>query len=104
MFVHRVVNLTGTPEHPLLITRGDRLRHNDPPVSCRELLGKVISIERGNFQNRPARCLSGWERLVVRLLLHSDHATYLYVRLVRFLHLGDSNECQQSTGSLECQA
>ena len=120
MFVHRVVSCTGNPKQPfaaqgesLLITRGDRLRQNDPPVSSSELLGKVISIERGNCQKRPAVCLSGWERKIARLLWHSDHATYLYLRLaalrlVGARHttplLGGSNECQRSAGSVKCQA
>jgi signal peptidase I len=113
MFAHRVVRRTGTSEHSLLIIRGDRLRHNDPPVSSNELLGKVISIERGKFQWRPAPSLSGWERVIVRLLEHSDRATYLYSRLVtlRFdggrhaarLQASDTNECHQSPGRAECR-
>jgi signal peptidase I len=111
MVVHRVVGRTGSPENSLLITRGDRLRHNDSPVSSRELLGKVISIERGNFQRRPGVCLSGWEGVIVPLLRRSDHATYLYLllaalRLVAARHavLSCSNECQRSTRSVKCQA
>ena len=46
LFVHRVVACTNSPEQPLLITRGDRLDHNDPPVSSAELLGRVTSIQR----------------------------------------------------------
>jgi hypothetical protein len=121
MFAHRVVDRTDSPEGSLLIARGDRLRHNDPPVSSRELLGKVISIERGNSQRRPASCLSGWERMIVHLLRNSDYATYLYLRVAtrrpvwaRFtvsahserhpvsLQGGGSNECQRSAGSAEC--
>ena len=86
MFVHRVVDrgvvaCAGSPEHLLLITRGDRLRHNDPPVSSAELLGRVISIERGDqkFDALPRfRTSNG---LLLRLLQTSDYATYLYVRL-----------------------
>ena len=103
MFAHRVVDLAGGADDALLITRGDRLCHNDPPVSSSELLGRVTSLGRGNFQRRPALCLNGWERLIARLLRHSDQATYLYVRLVRFLQQGGSNECQHSAGSRECQ-
>jgi len=51
LFVHRVVDrkvvaTADGPEELCLITRGDRLRHNDPPVSSPELLGRVVSIER----------------------------------------------------------
>jgi len=103
MFAHRVVNPDGGVNDALLTTRGDRLCHNDAPVSSSELLGRVTSIGRGNFQRHPALCLSGWERLIARLLRRSDQATYLYVRIVRFLQQGGSNECQQSAGGRECQ-
>jgi hypothetical protein len=121
MFAHRVVGCMQSPGGSLLIARGDRLRHNDPPVSSRELLGKVISIERGNSQRRPASCLSGWERMIVHLLRNSEYATYLYLRVAALLpvraqftvsahrerhpvslHVGGSNECQRSAGSAEC--
>jgi signal peptidase I len=103
MFAHRVVNPAGGAEKALLITRGDRLRDNDPPVFSSELLGRVTSVERGNFQKRPAIRLNGWERLIAGLLRHSDQATYLYVQFLRFLQQGGSNERQQSAGSRECQ-
>src|ERR1700676_5350556 len=43
LFAHRMVALDANSEHARLITRGDRLLHNDPPVSSAELLGRVIS-------------------------------------------------------------
>ncbi len=129
MFVHRVVGRAGSIEEAfadrgksLLVTRGDRLLHNDAPVSPSELLGKVTSIERGNFQWQPAVCLTGWERTIVRLLRHSDQATYLYMRIAAFrqvgarhavlLHggacsamtqLGGSSELRPAGGSVKCQ-
>src|SRR5579862_270740 len=60
MFVHRVVDLIGGGTDGRLITRGDRLCHNDPPVSSTEMLGRVTSVGRGNFQRRPAIRLNGW--------------------------------------------
>ena len=98
MFVHRVVDrgvvpCTGSPEQPfavqgepLLITRGDRLCHNDPPVSSSELLGRVTSIrrngiERGDLQVESLAQPSESNRLLLRLLQTSDYATYLYLRL-----------------------
>jgi signal peptidase len=113
MFAHRVVGCTDSPEGSLLIARGDRFRHNDPPISSGELLGKVISVERGNSQWRSAPCLSGWERMIVHVLRNSDRATYLYLRLaalraVGAVHavppLGGTNPCQRSAGSAECRA
>jgi len=83
LFVHRVLarrTITG-PENSnrtYLITRGDRLKHYDRPVSSEELLGRVVSIERDNREinlgsHAPTSALA-------RLLRASDHMTYLYVR------------------------
>src|ERR1700688_4923956 len=71
LFVHRVVDrrvaaTSGGPVEPCLITRGDRLRHDDPPVSSPELLGRVVSIERDNRKVELASHRSN--RLIVRLL------------------------------------
>jgi signal peptidase I len=82
LFVHRVVCSAGSPEELHLITRGDRLSHNDPPVSPSEFLGRVISVERGNRKIDFAVRKSRWMRPIVRLLQTSDYATYAYVRLV----------------------
>jgi signal peptidase I len=84
LFVHRVVDrkVAGTAvglEGSYLITRGDRLRHDDPPVSSSELLGRVVCIERDNRKVEIASHRSN--RLIVRLLQTSDRATYLYLRL-----------------------
>jgi hypothetical protein len=81
LFAHRVVARAGSSEQPLLILRGDRLRHNDSPVCASELLGRVQFIERGQRRLRPATGLSVWEWIILRLLRFSDRATYLYLRL-----------------------
>ena len=84
LFVHRVVSrnvlsATGNTEELCLITRGDRLRHDDPPVSSKELLGRVVSIERDNRNIELAP--HGSNGQFARLLRASDRATYLYLRL-----------------------
>lgn len=81
MFVHRVVACTGSPEHSLLIARGDRLRHNDPPVSFPELIGRVTRIERGPTRIPVRTCLNLTEQAICRLLRFSDRATYVYLHL-----------------------
>lgn len=85
LFAHRVVARTGSPERPLLIMRGDRLCHTDPPVCSSELLGRVTCIQcgdgRGYRQVQPAARLSGWKQMIVRVLQTSDRATYFYLRL-----------------------
>jgi hypothetical protein len=79
--VHRVVAKTTTLSPSYMITRGDRLRENDPPVSSSELLGRVHLIERGRRRFGPATGLSVSERIIVPLLRSSDSATYLFVRV-----------------------
>ena len=110
LFVHRVVGCKGWPENSHLITRGDWLRHNDPPISSSELLGRVILIERGNSQWRPTLDLSTRERMIVSLFRNSNHATYLYLRLAALRQVearyaaplfGGANERQQFAGSVK---
>jgi signal peptidase I len=81
MFVHRVVGRAGGPDHSLLVTRGDLLQRSDPPVSSSELLGKVISIERGGRQLKTTSAPGDFSRSLVRLLQTSGRATYLYVKV-----------------------
>jgi signal peptidase I len=87
LIVHRVVDrkvaaIADSPAESCLITRGDRVRHDDPPVSSPELLGRVVSIER---DNRKVELLAhGSNHLIVRLLQSSDHVTSLYLRLAAF--------------------
>jgi signal peptidase I len=79
--VHRVVAKAGSPQEPCLITRGDRLSHNDPPLPSSALLGRVECIERYGRRFQSATRLNIWERLIAPLLRFSDRATYLYLRL-----------------------
>ena len=85
LFAHRVVCRAGSHEETRLITRGDRLSHNDPPVCSSELLGRVTSIQcgdgRGHRQVRHAAGLDPREQMFVRILRTSDRATYLYLCL-----------------------
>jgi hypothetical protein len=96
LFAHRVVARAGSSEQPLLILRGDRLRHNDPPVCASELLGRVHFIERGERRLQPATALRVWERMILRVLRFSDRATYLYLRL-------DAGRQRLFPGRTECQ-
>ena len=88
LFAHRVVARAGSHDDPRLITRGDRLFHNDPPVSSSELLGRVTSVRCGDGRghrhvNTDAR-LNAWEQIIVRVLQTSDRATYIYLRLAGY--------------------
>ena len=86
LFVHRVaarsvLSTADGPEEPCLITRGDRHRHDDPGVSASQLLGRVVSIERGNRNVELLAQPRASSRLIARLLQTSDRATYFYLRL-----------------------
>jgi signal peptidase I len=81
LLVHRVVSSGSSFDTRCLITRGDRLCHNDPPVYSSELLGRVVSVDRGNQQVKSIAASRGWQRVMARLLRTSDRATHLYLRL-----------------------
>ena len=87
-FAHRVVARTCIGEQPALITRGDRLCYDDPPITSVELLGRVSFIQHGNgdgeLQVQPVARLGSCKRAIVRILRRSDRATYLYLRLAAF--------------------
>ena len=89
LFAYRVVDLVGSRGDRRLLTRGDRLSHNDPLVSGSELLGRVTCIQtgdgRGQRRIRPATPESVWGRIIIRILRTSDRATYLYLRLAGYL-------------------
>lgn len=81
LFAHRVIACGGSAAQPLLITRGDRLRHDDSPVSSSELLGRVTSVGRGEHYVKPSAQASKSNEPLLRLLQLSDRATYVYLRL-----------------------
>jgi hypothetical protein len=56
-----------------LITRGDSVEGNDPPISAHELLGRVVSLQRGSRTVVPNYSLAS--RLASWILRHSDLAT-----------------------------
>jgi hypothetical protein len=86
--VHRVVDrkimsVAGSGNEELcLITRGDRQRDCDLPVSSSELLGRVICIERDQCEVKVAP--NKMIRLTARLLQTSDRVTSLYLLLATF--------------------
>ena len=46
-FAHRVIHMAKEGAQPSLITRGDALPADDPPVTEHELLGRVTALRRG---------------------------------------------------------
>jgi signal peptidase len=89
LVVHRVTGIaapaaakSGGPETgPVLQTRGDCARRNDPIVRESELLGRVTQIERGGRRMQPCTKLGTGQQVISRLLRMSDRAARLYVRV-----------------------
>lgn len=69
-FIHRVVSPKVTPGEARLVTRGDCMPADDPPVGKNELLGKVTEVQRYGAVFVPARKLSLFRRLLARLFCH----------------------------------
>jgi signal peptidase I len=85
LFVHRVVSCIWALPTSSIVTRGDRLSHNDPPVTASQFLGRVTSIERGHRRFAPVLEVRGWRRLILRVLRASDRATRAYVHSLTWL-------------------
>lgn len=85
-FAHRVVGAMQMPiadcrdpSRTFLVTRGDRLRQPDPPVSPQELVGRVKAIVRGGRRILPRR--TWWGRAVSWVLCRSDVSTGILLRV-----------------------
>lgn len=82
-FVHRVVGRTADAGG--VHTRGDAMPQMDPPVSNRELLGRVVSIERGGTCVAPSREIRAGNRSVAALVRHSAAAARVAVAVHEML-------------------
>ena len=69
-FIHRITRKYNSGKETFLITRGDCMAEEDPPVKKRELLGKVIAIHRHGSRIMPRRKLSRLQLLSAWLLCH----------------------------------
>jgi hypothetical protein len=79
LFAHRVVARISDHGECLLLTRGDALPENDPPVSSGELLGRVAAIERGSRRLLPLRP-AGWSLFLAGTARYSDRALLAMAR------------------------
>ena len=84
LFAHRVVEKIGSVAELRLITRGDRLPQNDPPVTPTELLGRITGAERNGKRIDPNKPLGPVKRAIAPLLKISEHATFAYMRFLEF--------------------
>jgi hypothetical protein len=102
LFIHRVVNRNVASSADIsfesrLITRGDRLCHDDPPIRSVELLGRVVSIQRGTQRLKPTLPRGRWRQLVASVLRASDLATCLFIHVLawrRFIFSERTTACQ----------
>ncbi len=77
VWAHRVAgNRGGT-----LVTRGDALSQDDPPVLPEHLMGRVASVERGRFRIVPAASLTLPQRFLRVLLCRWDLFRAVALRL-----------------------
>jgi signal peptidase I len=88
-FIHRVVSKSIDAKGTFLITRGDCMAENDPPVSRSELLGRICEVQRAGSVFVPARKLSPFQRVVAYMLFHWSLLRRLALRLREELYQGD---------------
>lgn len=79
LITHRIKSIVG--DH--FITRGDSLRHSDPPVRASEVVGQVTCILRNGRRISPEQ--SFWQRAGSSILRRSDLTTRMTLRLGRWL-------------------
>ena len=81
LIVHRVTIKTSSGGELCLVTRGDRMRRHDAPISGPDLIGRVMHIDRGLSRIPALSRLNLAEQAICRMLRFSDRATYLYLYL-----------------------
>jgi signal peptidase I len=79
-FVHRVVRKTRADADSSILTRGDAMPQPDPPVSSRDLLGRVSFIVRDGRRIEPRKRLRLPQRALAALVRRSETAAGLLVR------------------------
>jgi Peptidase S24-like len=77
LFAHRAVGRN--PDGSRILTRGDAMRREDPPVTEAELLGKVTVIWRAGKCSQPAKSLAALERVVAHIVCRFELAARLVV-------------------------
>ncbi len=88
-FVHRIVSKKMGHGNTSLVTRGDCMSADDPPIGSDELLGKVTEIQRRGSIFPPARGLSLPRRLLAYLLCHWNLFRCAGLRLWNYRYRSD---------------
>lgn len=98
LIAHRLVDLRARAGGPLLITRGDRLRHRDSPFGPEALVGRVVAVERPGRAPAAVPAFRGWRRVLGWMLGRSGRLTGWALRL-RALTAGRRADPQPLTWS-----
>jgi hypothetical protein len=69
-FIHRIVSTDLRRDKAFLITRGDCMFEDDPPVDRSELLGKIVEVRRATSTFTPMRKLSPLRRFLAWVFCH----------------------------------
>jgi len=80
-FIHRMTQKSAAADSQFLITQGDAMVQEDPPVNSDELLGKVSAVYRYGNAFEPPRELSAIRRLAGILLCRWNLFRSLALRL-----------------------
>ena len=59
-FIHRIVSADLKRDKAFLVTRGDCMFEDDPPVDRSELLGRIVEVRRAGSKFIPGRKLSSF--------------------------------------------
>jgi signal peptidase I len=79
-FIHRVLRRHQKESEAMLLTRGDAMPHSDQPVSAGELLGRIVSLQRGTHPAVAVPACSIFRRTVGLLLAYSGGLRSLVLR------------------------
>ncbi len=80
-FVHRLVETRRGQDCFSLITRGDAVPHNDPPLAPSELLGQVTGVRRADRSFVPDRRLSPLQSALAWMVSRGDRFRNLALRI-----------------------
>ena len=80
-FIHRIVSKNLTQDEGRLVTRGDSMSENDPPIERSELLGKIIEVRRSGSVFLPTREVSTFRRILAWLFCHWSLFRRVWLRL-----------------------
>jgi signal peptidase len=80
-FAHRLIGKQHDQDCVTLITRGDAVPQNDPPVATSEVLGRVSGVRRGSRILVPSQRVSLFHRVLAWMLCHQDHFRSVALRI-----------------------